>query len=126
MANLIAPFRPTIDPADVQMLERREVVIPAAAFAADGSTDAFYVGDCGVLRATQTCSARSGTTPTCDTTVMTCATPDGTWYAAGTFAQLTATGAERKAFAVDRWVRFDVNVGGTTPSFTLAFDAEAV
>lgn len=126
MANKTAPLRPAIDPTDVQMLERREVAIPAAVFAADASTDAFYVGDKGVLRATQTCSASAGTTPTCDTTVMTCATPDGTWYAAGTFTQLTATGAERKTFAVDRWVRFDVNVGGTTPSFTLAYDAEAV
>ena len=126
MANRIAPLRSTLDPSDAQMLERREITIAAAVFAADGSTDAFYVGDKGVLRATQTCSARSGTTPTCDTTVMTCATPDGTFYAAGTFTQLTATGSQRKAFAVDRWVRFDIDVGGTTPSFTLAFDAEAI
>ena len=126
MANRIAPLAPAIDPANTSVVERREVTVPSAAYAADASTDAIYVGGAGVLRLTQTCPARSGTNPTCDTTVMTCDTPDGTFYAAGTFTQLTATGSERKCFAVDRWVRFDVNVGGTTPSFTLSFDGEAV
>lgn len=125
MANLIARLFPLIDPADRQMVDRREVSLPAAAFAADASTDAFYVGDKGTLRATQKASAASGTGPTCDTTVMTSA-DSVTWYSAGAFAQLTAPGSERKTFQVDRWVRFDVNVGGTTPSFTLSFDAEAV
>lgn len=125
MANRIAPLAPVIDPADASVVERRAVVVPAAVFAADGTTDALYVGAMGVLRVTQVCSARSGTTPTCDTTVMT--SPDGvTFYSAGTFAQLTATGSQRKTFVVDRWVRFDIDVGGTTPSFTLAFDGEAV
>lgn len=127
MANRIAPIDPVIDPADVRMVDRRKIDIPAAAFADNGSTDAFYVGDKGVLRATQTCASRTGTNPTCDVTVMTCATQGGTFYAAGTFTQLTAAGAQRKCFAVDRWVRFDVALGGTdTPTFTLAFDAEAV
>ena len=126
MANRIAPLAPVIDPADASVVERREVAVPSAAYAADASTDVIYVGDKGVLRLTQTCSARSGTNPTCDATVMTCATPDGTFYAAGTFAQLTAAGSQRKAFVVDRWVRLDIDVGGTTPSFTLSFDGEAV
>ncbi|MDO9016560.1 MAG: hypothetical protein Q8S73_26515 [Deltaproteobacteria bacterium] len=127
MANRIAPRLPAIDPTETQVVSRRKVEIPAAAFAANGSTDSLYVGECGVLRVTQTCASRTGTNPTCDVTVMTCDTPGGTFYAAGTFTQLTAAGAQRKAFAVDRWVRFDVALGGTnTPTFTLSFDGEAV
>lgn len=122
----IAPNDPAIDAADAAMLERRAFAVPATTFTANASTEAWYVGDRGTLRATLTCSARSGAAPTCDVTVSTAPSADGPWSPAGTFTQLTAVGAERRAFAVDRWVRFDVAVGGTTPSFTLAADAEAV
>ncbi len=117
---------PQIDPTDGAMLERRSLSIASAAYTSDQSTDSFYAGDCGVLRASVVCSARSGTTPTCDISVMTCDTKDGTYYSAGTFTQLTATGSQRKSFAVDRWVRFDIDVGGTTPSFTMSFSGELV
>lgn len=115
-----------IDPADNAMLERRKVAIALAAIAATGTTDEFYVGDCGVLRCTLTCTAVSGTSPTLDTVVQTSA--DGsTWYSAGSFTQVTGAGAERKTFAVDRWVRFSHTIGGSsTPTVTAKLDGEAV
>lgn len=127
MAYVIAPLDPQIDPADAAMVERRSLAVAPAAIAASGSSDSFYVGDKSTLRATQTCTAVSGTAPTLDTTVMTCDTKDGTYYSAGTFTQLTAAAAQRKSFAVDRWVRFDWVVGGSsTPTITSGITAEAV
>jgi hypothetical protein len=127
MSNVIAPNNPAIDPADAAMVERRTLSVALAVLGASANTDAFYVGDKGVLRATQTCTAVSGTSPTLDTTVMTCDTPDGTFYSAGTFTQVTAAGAQRKTFAVDRWVRFDRVIGGSsTPTVTHSIEAEAV
>jgi hypothetical protein len=117
---------PVIDPADNAMLERRKVAIASAAISATGTTDQFYLGDCGTFRCTLTCTAVSGTSPTLDTVVQTSA--DGsTWYSAGAFTQVTGAGAERKCFAVDRWVRFSHTIGGSsTPTVTASIDGEAV
>ena len=126
MAHRIAPVTPTIDPADAQMVERRAISIPPAVFVGDGSTDSFYVGDRGALRVTLLTTALSGTAPTLDTTVAT--SPDGVaWYAAGVFWQVTAPGAQRRTFTVDRWVRFDHVLGGSgSPSVTAGVEGEAV
>lgn len=126
MAAFTQTRDPQIDPSDSAMLERRALSLASSAIAATGATDSFYVGDCGVLRATLTCTAVSGTSPTLDTVVQT--SPDGsTWYSAGAFTQVTGAGAERKCFAVDRWVRFSHTIGGSsTPTVTASIDAEAV
>lgn len=70
-------------------------------------------------------TARSGTTPTLDVTVQT--SYDGsTWRTAGTFAQSTAVGSERKSFTgLDRYVRANGVITGTTPSFTCSVTGEA-
>lgn len=70
-------------------------------------------------------TAATGTTPTLDVTVQT--SRDGsTWYTAGTFTQATATGTQRKTFALDRYVRLAWTIGGTTPSFTFSASGELV
>lgn len=127
MATKIAPINPQLEPTANQMVSRRTISIPAAALASSSNSDVFYVGDKGVLRARQTTTGVSGTSPTLDVTVMTCDTPDGTFYSAGTFTQITGAGNQRKAFAVDRYVRFDWTIGGSsTPTVTVGFEAEAV
>lgn len=127
MATLIAPIKPQIDPNANQMVSRREISIPAAAIAATGTGDVFYVGDAGTLRLTQTTTAVSGTSPTLDVTVKTCQTPDGTFVSAGTLTQITGAGSEFKTFAVGRYVRLDWTLGGSsTPTVTAGFDGELV
>lgn len=127
MATLIAPHNPAIEPTVNEMVSRRSISIPAAALAADGTSDVFYVGDKGVLRLTQTTSAVSGTSPTLDVTVKTCQTPDGTFVSAGTLTQITGTGGQFKPFAVGRYVRLDWVIGGSsTPTVTVGFEAEVV
>ena len=117
---------PVIGDADKAMLERRKISIAAAAIAATGTTDSFYMGDCGTLRCSLTATSVSGTSPTLDTVVQT--SPDNsTWYSAGSFSQVTAAGAERKCFAVDRYVRFSHTIGGSsTPTVTAGIEAESV
>ena len=126
MAKNVFTRAPAIDPADGAMLERRAVSVASAIIAATGTSDEFYVGDCGTLRLSATCTAVSGTSPTLDVTVKTSA--DGvTYYTAGTFTQITGAGSERKVFPVDRWVRLDWTLGGSsTPKVTASFDGEAV
>lgn len=126
MSNFTFTRDPVIDHTDGAMLERRKVAIASTIIAATGTTDAFYVGDCGVLRCSLTSTAVSGTSPTLDTVVQT--SPDNsTWYSAGSFTQVTGAGTERKCFAVDRWVRFSHTIGGSsTPKVTASIDGEAV
>ena len=71
-------------------------------------------------------TAVSGTNPTLDVTVQT--SRDGsTWYTAGPFTQATATGTQRKVFALDRYVRLAWTIGGTdTPTFTFSASGELV
>lgn len=127
MANVITQNDPVIDPADSAMVERRSFSIPAAAVAANGNSDVFYVEDKGVLRLTQTTTAVSGTSPTLDVIVQTCQTSDGTFISAGTLAQITAASSQFKTFSVGRWVRLNYTVGGSsTPTVTVGFEAEAV
>lgn len=126
MADITRTRDPQIDPADGAMVERRKIQVASAIIAATGTGDSFYVGDCGTLRLTLTCTAVSGTSPTLDTVIQT--SKDGTtWYTAGTFTQITAAASERKCVAVDRWVRLSHTIGGTdTPKVTASFDGEAV
>lgn len=88
----------------------------------------FELGDKGVLRLVANVTAKSGTSPTLDLTVETKG-EDGTWYEAGTFTRFndpTVPATERKAFAVDRFVRLKWEVGGSgSPSLTFEVSGEA-
>jgi hypothetical protein len=113
--------------SDGQFVDSRDVVLhPSATRTATGNgTVVEETGKRRVASLTLTVAARSGTTPTLDVTVQT--SRDGsTWYTAGSFAQATAAGAERKTFALDRFVRARWVLGGTTPSFTFSLDGELV
>lgn len=97
---------------------------PAAEVTEDGYSDPVELGDRAVARLTLAATAATGTDPTLDVTIQT--SSDGTtYYDAGAFTQLTATGSEQKLFMLDRWVRAHFEVGGTTPSFTVTLKGEA-
>lgn len=70
-------------------------------------------------------TAASGTTPTLDVAIET--SKDGTnWRSLGSFAQKTGVSSERKSFVgVDRFIRANAAIGGTTPSFTYSVSGEA-
>jgi hypothetical protein len=90
---------------------------------ANGAGSAVEAADKGVARLLLDVTARSGTTPTLDVVIQT--SHDGTtWRTAHTFTQATATGQQRAAFAIDRFVRASWTVGGTTPSFTFSIKGE--
>lgn len=127
MATIITRDEPTIDPTDGRMVSRRPISIAAAAVAATGTSDVFFVGDKGTLRLKQTTSAVSGTSPTLDVSVKTSDAADGTFVSVGTLAQITAASSEYKAFSVGRFVRLDWTLGGSsTPTVTVGFEGEAV
>lgn len=68
-------------------------------------------------------SAASGTTPTLDVTIQTSKDGTGTglgaWRTVATFTQATAATSQRvSSSALDRFVRVNAALGGTTPSFT--------
>ncbi len=96
---------------------------PSATRTATVTTSAIELGDKGTARLVLDVTAASGTTPTLDVTIQT-SRDRSTWYTAGTFAQKTGTGTERKGFVVDRHVRAVCTIGGTTPSFTFAVTGE--
>lgn len=89
------------------------------ALTATANGTAFSIEDAAALAVTLDVSARSGTTPTLDVKLQ-ARLDDGPWTDVGSFAQMTAVAATKRAFQVGgytegRWVK---TVGGTTPSFT--------
>ena len=113
--NYVAPDRPRTD-ADVA----------SAARTATGTGTAFDVGSAESLEAVLTVSAASGTTPTLDVSLETSIDGGTTWSTVGSFAQKTANGSEGKVFGpLGDKCRWKWTIGGTTPSFTFAVDAEA-
>ncbi len=113
--------------SDGVFVDSRDVTLhPSAARTATGNGSVVEeTGERRTLSLSLVVTAASGTSPTLDVTVQTSA--DGsTWYSAGSFAQLTATGSERKTFALDRYVRLRWVIGGTTPSFTFSASGELV
>lgn len=84
---------------------------PTAAVAVDGTTPAVELGDHAVARLVlAVTSVSSG--ESLDVTIET--SSDGTtWYTAGAFTQVTATGTERKVFPIDRYVRAKYDVTGS-------------
>lgn len=71
------------------------------------------------------CSARSGTSPTLDVTVLTYDKSGDDWHVIATFTQLTAAGKEMKAVAANLGDKLAIiyAIGGTTPSFTFTVSA---
>lgn len=71
------------------------------------------------------CSARSGTSPTLDVTVLTYDKSGDDWHVIATFTQLTAVGKEMKAVAANMGDKIAIlyTIGGTTPSFTFTVSA---
>lgn len=111
--------------SDGQHVDSRDVDLhPSAERTANG--DGAVVEETGrrrTLSLSLVVSAASGTTPTLDVTVQT-SRNGSTWYSAGAFAQVTAAGTQRKTFALDRYVRLQWTIGGTTPSFTFSASGE--
>lgn len=101
-------------------------LLASAARTATGQGSAVVLGDKGTLSLVLNVGAASGTTPTLNVTVETRHDSGDAWRSAGTFAQKTAAGSERKSFAgIDREVRVSYTIGGTTPSFTFGVTGEA-
>lgn len=108
-------------------------LLDAIAVTADGQgTGQDFLGtvevDHGEVLFHLSCGAKSGTTPTCDIHLEECDTVDGTYtdITSGSFTQLTDTGSETlRCKPKKRFVRYDVDVGGTSPSFTLSLHAIA-
>lgn len=99
---------------------------PAAAITEDvKSAKTYELGDKAVARLFLDVTAVSSG-ETLDVTLETSA--DGvTWYSAGTFTQATGTTSERKAFAIDRFIRADFNLTSNgAPSVTCTLRGEAV
>lgn len=113
-------------PTSARALNTRDLTLAAsAARTATGNGSTVEPGDRGVARLRLNVTAASGTTPTLNVTIQT--SHDGTtWRTAGTFTQATATGEQRAAFNIDRFVRASWAIAGTTPSFTFTVTGDAV
>jgi hypothetical protein len=113
--NYVPPDRP-----------RNDADVASAARTTTGSSTAFDVGSAESFEAVLTVSAASGTTPTLNIALETSIDNGATWQSVGAFAQKTGVATENKVFGPlgDR-CRWTWTIGGTTPSFTFAIDAEA-
>lgn len=71
-------------------------------------------------------TAASGTTPTLDIDYQTTADNGTTFFTHTSFTQATAATTERKVFTAPVGVdgRFNITIGGTTPSFTFSLRLE--
>lgn len=71
------------------------------------------------------CSAKSGTSPTLDVTVVTYDESGDDWHVIATFTQLTDVGKEMKAVAANLGAKIAIvyTIGGTDPSFTFTVSA---
>lgn len=98
----------------------------AATLTATAASNVIELGDRNSLRLDLVITAASGTTPTLDIAVQ--SSPDGTtWTTVASFAQQTTTATVHKLFGpIDRFVRCNNVVAGTTPSFTFQITGEAV
>ena len=97
---------------------------PAAALAVDTISDVHEIGDRASVRLTLDVTAVSSA-DTLDVTIET--SRDGvTWYAAGTFTQVTAISTQRKLFLIDRFIRANYDVGGSAILIAFTLQGEAV
>lgn len=99
----------------------------SATLTATAASNVIELGDRNSLRLDLVISAASGTSPTLDIAVQT--SPDGTtWTTVASFSQqtTTTTGVHKLFGPIDRFVRCNNVLGGTTPSFTFQITGEAV
>lgn len=71
------------------------------------------------------CTAKAGTTPTLNVTVLTYDKSGDDWHVIATFTELTDVGKEMKAVAANMGDKIAIvyTLGGTTPSFTFTVSA---
>jgi hypothetical protein len=104
-----------------------DIAAPAITATSGGSTPVGETGANTTARATVTVSAASGTLPTLDLYLMTCRTATGTFRQVAKFPQFVTTGtADLSVGGLDRYIRLDYVVGGTTPSFTFTISGELI
>lgn len=107
----------------------RALMFPSQTMTATTTGDVFELGEKRTLALKLDVTAASGTSPTCDVIVETSDLAD---FSANvrtviTFTQRTAAGSQRlSAGGFDKYARAKATIGGTTPSFTLSLDGEAV
>jgi hypothetical protein len=105
-------------------------LIPAGTvITATGTGTAVELDNKGDVRADLVITAASGTTPSI-TVLVQCSSDNGvtdSWRTAGTFGAQTATTTGVHIDApIDRYIRAQWTVSGTTPSFTVSCFGEAV
>ena len=87
---------------------------------------AVEIGDRGTAALDLAITAVSGTTPSMTVTIETSKDGSTNWQTVAAYAAQTTTGTTRKVFAgLDRFVRANCAVSGTTPSFTFGISGEA-
>lgn len=102
------------------------VVHASAARTATFQTTALEVGDKGVAALDLAVTAASGTTPSMTVTIETSKDGSTNWQTVAAFAAKTAVASERKVFSgLDRFIRANCAISGTTPSFTFSITGEA-
>jgi hypothetical protein len=110
----------------MQYLDATQIRLPSAARSSGGASGPWDVGTASTLRLTLTVPSISGLLATLDVVLET-SHDASSWYTVGQFAQRSAAGSERKAFAgLDRYVRFRWVRGGATPAATFDVAGEAV
>lgn len=73
------------------------------------------------LRINVDCTSVSGTSPTFDMKIQLLIVDSWVDLPSGSIAQITATGAQTNLFDIRgiKYIRFQITVGGTSPSFTV-------
>jgi hypothetical protein len=87
---------------------------------------AVELGDRTTLRLDAVVATATGTTPSLTITIET-SKDATTWTTVAAFTAITAAGSARKIFTgLDRFIRINETVSGTTPSFVRTISGEAV
>jgi len=101
-------------------------VLDSAARTATFQGPAVEVGDRGTAALELVASAVTGTTPSLTATIETSKDGVSNWQTVAAFSAVTAAGTTRKMFSgLDRFVRANCTITGTTPSFTFGISGEA-
>jgi hypothetical protein len=101
-------------------------VLDSAARTATFQGPAVEIGDRGTAALDLVISAASGTTPSLTVTIETSKDGSTNWQTVAAYAAQNAAGTTRKVFAgLDRFVRANCAISGTTPSFTFGINGEA-
>ena len=102
-------------------------VLGSTTATATAQSPAVPSGQYNTLRLTLNVTAASGTTPSMTVTIETSSTGSGGWTSVGAFAAATAVSTQQKVFSgLDRFVRANYAISGTTPSFTFSVTGQAL